>query len=147
MIENKQRPDSTVDCRPSGGLGSVGGTARIVNANPRGCQVRRRTDPEARSRAGEFLNTLAGARPTDLIWDDTFRLQGHARVGRCELIVIAPRDQEHQTVVLTVEDWDELRCDGGNSAALISDRAIVTRQHLDAALASTICDRPPPHTA
>jgi hypothetical protein len=63
------------------------------------------------------------------------------------LIVIAPRDQEHDTVVLTVEDWDELRRDGGHSAALISDRAIVTRQHLDAALATTSCNRPPPHAA
>ena len=106
-----------------------------------GCQVRRRTDLQARSRARQFLNKLTGPRPTDLSWDDTFRLQGHARVGRCELIVIAPRDQEHEPVVLTVEDWDELRRDGGNSAALVSDRAIVTRRRLDAVLAEHIVGR------
>jgi hypothetical protein len=95
----------------------------------------RRSDPEARARASEFLHTLAGAQPAELSWDDTFRLQGHAHVGRRELIVIAPRDDQHETLVLMVEDWNQLHREGSNSAALIAERAIVSPQHLESALA------------
>jgi hypothetical protein len=31
--------------------------------------------------ASEFFHALTGAHPAELSWDDTFRLQGHARVG------------------------------------------------------------------
>jgi hypothetical protein len=78
---------------------------------------------------------LAGAQPAELSWDDTFRLQGHAHVGRRELIVIAPRDDQHETLVLMVEDWNQLHREGSNSAALIAERAIVSPQHLESALA------------
>jgi hypothetical protein len=99
-----------------------------------GCQGRR-SDPEARTRATEFLHTLSGAHSTELSWDDTFRLQGHAHVDCRELIVIASRDDQHEPVVLTIEDWDQLRRQGGDSAALIAERAIVSPQHLELALA------------
>jgi hypothetical protein len=93
------------------------------------------SDPAARARACEFLHTLAGTQPAELSWDDTFCLQGHAHVGGRELIVIAPRDDQHQTVVLTVEDWDHLHYEGGNSATLIAEHAIASPQHLESVLA------------
>ena len=36
-------------------------------------------------------------------------LQGHSHFHGRELVVIAPRDEDHQTVVLTAEDWDAVR--------------------------------------
>ena len=51
-----------------------------------------RTDTECRARAREFLIHLIGAMPDDLTWDHTHRLQGHARLGGRQLVVIAPRD-------------------------------------------------------
>jgi hypothetical protein len=68
-----------------------------------------RSDAECWARATEFLTELIGSPPDDLLWDDTHHLQGHGHVGGRELIVIAPRDDNHQTIVLTTEDWDTVR--------------------------------------
>ena len=68
-----------------------------------------RTDIECWARASEFLTELIGSPPDHLLWDDTHHLRGHGHIGGRELIVIAPRDDDHQTVVLTVEDWDAVR--------------------------------------
>ena len=68
-----------------------------------------RSDVECRARASKFLIELIGSPPDDLLWDDTHRLQGHGHLRGRELIVIASRDDDHQTVVLTAEDWDALR--------------------------------------
>ena len=68
-----------------------------------------RSDAECWARASEFLTELIGSPPDDLLWDDTHHLQGHGHVGGRELIVIAPRDDDHQTIVLTTEDWDIVR--------------------------------------
>ena len=68
-----------------------------------------RPDIECWARASEFLTELIGSPPDDLRWDDTHRLRGHGHLHGRELIVIAPRDDDHQTVVLTAEDWDAVR--------------------------------------
>ncbi len=68
-----------------------------------------RPDAECWARASEFLTELIGSPPDDLVWDDTHHLQGHGRLSGRDLIVIAPRDDDHQTVVLTAEDWDAVR--------------------------------------
>lgn len=99
----------------------------------------RRSDAEARESASRYLTSLVGARQTDLSWDLTFRLQGHAQVGSCELIVIASRDWRHRPVVLTLDDWDQIRHNGCNcAAAVVAEFAIVTPQRLDA-----LVDGPP----
>jgi hypothetical protein len=70
---------------------------------------RARPDVECRATASEFLTELIGSAHEDLVWDDTHLLQGHSRLYGLELVVIAPRDEDHQTVVLTAEDWDAVR--------------------------------------
>lgn len=85
----------------------------------------RLTEDEGQARAGVFLRRLIGAAPTDLCWDETHHLQGHAHVGDRELVVIAPRDKVHETVVLTAEDWDEVRHASGELAGeMVRRRAI-----------------------
>ncbi len=68
-----------------------------------------RPDIECWAKASEFLTELIGSPPDDLLWDDTHHLRGHGHLHGRELIVIAPRDDDHQTVVLTAEDWDAVR--------------------------------------
>ena len=99
-------------------------------------RVLRRSEPECRIRARRLLETLSGSRSTDLTWDDTYRLLGHVHVGRRELILIASRDDAHQPAVLTVEDWDELRHESRNPAALIAEHAISTRHQLESLIDS-----------
>ena len=67
------------------------------------------TDDESHRKATNFLTELCGSVPHDLCWDPTHPLQGHVHIGERELVVIAPRDGAHQTVVLTVESWGEVR--------------------------------------
>ena len=71
-----------------------------------------RSDTECHARARDFLVGVLGARPDALTWDHTHRLQGHAHLGGRELVVIAPRDDAHSTVVLTTQDWDQVRLAG-----------------------------------
>jgi hypothetical protein len=66
-------------------------------------------DDECRARAGSHLIAILGAQPDHLCWDRTHQLQGHAHVGGKEFIVIAARDDLHQTLVFTPEDWEEVR--------------------------------------
>jgi hypothetical protein len=68
-----------------------------------------RPDIECRAKASEFLTELIGSPPDDLRWDDTYHLRGHGHLHGRELVVIAPRDDDHRTVVLTAEDWDAVR--------------------------------------
>ena len=62
--------------------------------------------------SGKFLTELIGSPPDDLLWDDTHHLRGHGHVYGRELIVIAPRDDDHQTIVLTPEDWEMIELHG-----------------------------------
>jgi hypothetical protein len=69
----------------------------------------RRDDRECQINATEFLTGLLGAAPDDLRWDDDHHLQGHAHSAGHEIVVIAPRDNAHHTLVFTPEDWDAIR--------------------------------------
>ena len=94
-----------------------------------------RPDIECRAKASEFLSELIGSPPDDLRWDDTYRLQGHGHVRGCELIVIAPRDDDHLTVVLTAEDWDAVRqADTDQRRHLLDACAIADHNRLVAVL-------------
>ena len=92
MITNRTTKASTMHASTNGGGG------RTV-----------RPDSACWARASEFLTELIGSPPDDLLWDDTHHLQGHGHLQGRELIVIAPRDDDHQTLVLTAEDWDAVR--------------------------------------
>ena len=71
--------------------------------------VEKLPDAECWARAWDYLMSLLGAAPDDLCWDATHHLQGHAHVDGRELVVIASRDEQHHVLVLTPEDWDEIR--------------------------------------
>ncbi len=92
-------------------------------------------DDEGQRRARLFLKQLFGTTPIDLCWDDTHHLQGHVHVADRELVVIAPRDESHEPVVLTAEDWDEIRHAPGERAGdLVRQRAIHDHDELTAAV-------------
>ena len=96
-----------------------------------------RSDTECHARARDFLVGVLGARPDALTWDHTHRLQGHAHLGGRELVVIAPRDDAHSTVVLTTQDWDQVRLAGGEQRrSLLGAYAIGDRRQLAAVLAN-----------
>lgn len=86
-----------------------------MSATARQYEPRRDRDPrrcsteECHHRADAYLTILIGTAPDDLCWDPIHQLQGHAHLGTCELVVIAPRDTAHETLVLTAEDWEEVR--------------------------------------
>jgi hypothetical protein len=66
-------------------------------------------DIDCQATARQFLTDLAGMEAPQLMWDTTYHLQGHAQLGGREFVVIAPRDDAHQPVVITAEDWDAIR--------------------------------------
>ncbi len=66
-------------------------------------------DRECRARAYAYLVELIGARPETVTWDSTHCLQGRVHLGCRELVVIAPRDDEHQPIVLTEPSWEAVR--------------------------------------
>lgn len=67
-------------------------------------------DVEAHERAMRRLAEVAGAECTERVtWDPDHHLQGHVDVGGTHLVVIAPRDDEHQTLVLSEREWDAVR--------------------------------------
>jgi hypothetical protein len=90
-----------------------------------------RSDSESRAAACEFLTGLIGSPPDDLLWDETHHLQGHGHLNGRELVVIAPRDDRHQTIVLTAEDWDAVsRANADQRRDLIKSCAILTHKRL-----------------
>jgi hypothetical protein len=95
------------------------------------------SDAECWTIATDYLRTLIGVVPPDLAWDDAHHLQGHAHVGDTELIVIAPRDDAHATVVLTAPDWEDVRRSAPDSRrSLLRERQIATRIRLAEVLAT-----------
>ena len=89
------------------------------------------SDQECRAIACEFLVEVLGALPSDLTWDSRHHLQGHAHVGEREVVVIAPRDDQHRPVLVTAEDWDAIRAaDSGQRAAVLAAAAITDRRRL-----------------
>jgi len=64
---------------------------------------------KCQARASAYLADIIGARPDTLVWDSTHCLQGHAQLGRLEIVVIATRDASKHPVVLTAPNWDAVR--------------------------------------
>lgn len=88
----------------------------------------RLTEHEGRARAGRHLQRLIGNAPNDLCWDHDHHLQGHVHVGERELVVIAPRDEVHEPIVLLAEDWDEAcHASSQRAADIVRERAIRDR--------------------
>ena len=96
------------------------------------------SDIECQARASEFLTELIGSAAENLLWDDTYHLQGHSQLHGRELVVIAPRDEHHQTVVLTAEDWDAVRrATADQRRDLLDTCAIANHERLVAVMATT----------
>ena len=94
-----------------------------------------RSDSESQAIAREFLTELIGSAPDDLEWDDTHHLQGHGHLDGHELIVIAPRDDRHRTIVLIAEDWDAVsRATADQRRELLEACAIADHDRLVAVL-------------
>ena len=51
---------------------------------------------------------MVGAPQCVLRWDETHHLRAHAHVGDREYVLIAPRDEEHEPVLLDKENWDHV---------------------------------------
>jgi hypothetical protein len=80
--------------------------------------------------------SLLGKAPDALLWDERHHLQGHAHVHGHELVVIASRDEEHHVLVLTPEDWDEIRrAPADRRGELLRRCAIEDRERLTQVLA------------
>ncbi len=98
-------------------------------------------DDEGQRRARLYLKRILGSTPIDLCWDETHHMQGHVHIADRELVIIAPRDESHEPVVLTAEDWDEIRHAPGEKAGdLVRDRAIHDHDELDEAVVRTRAD-------
>jgi len=97
-----------------------------------------RPDPQCWAEATDYLVELLGSAPDSLCWDSTHHLQGHAHAGRCELVIIAARDQEHHALVLTADDWDAVkRTTGEERRELLMACAIDSHDRLEAVLAAS----------
>ena len=71
---------------------------------------RRLSDEQAHERALRHLADRVGPGCTDdVCWDPDHHLQGHVDVEGKHWIVIAPRDDEHDPLLLTEADWDALK--------------------------------------
>ena len=68
----------------------------------------RRPDADCRARACRWFTELVGAPQGVLRWDETHHLQAHAHVGDRDYVLIAPRDEEHEPVLLDKDDWDHV---------------------------------------
>lgn len=89
------------------------------------------TDEDAHAAACSFLARLIGSQADAVRWDATYHLQGHTFVDGLELVVIAPRDRRHRTLVVTGEDWDEIhRVPRVERDALLSTCSITSRRRL-----------------
>jgi hypothetical protein len=92
-------------------------------------------DRVCRARAYTYLAGLIGTRSETVTWDSTHRLQGHVHLGSCKLVVIAPRDDEHQPIVMTEPSWDAVRRSApGQRRELIEAWAIADHAGLESVL-------------
>jgi len=71
-------------------------------------QVHRIDDASAHARARQRLAAVVGCE-CEISWDADHCLQGHADVDGSHLVVIASRDDAHEPVVLSEDDWDAVR--------------------------------------
>ena len=70
--------------------------------------ARRLDDARAHARAHDRLVEVVGC-DCEIRWDAEHCLQGHVDVGGSHLVVIAARDDAHETLVLTENEWDAVR--------------------------------------
>lgn len=102
-----------------------------------------RDDASCRAVACEYLDGLLLGVPDNacpgpaVCWDDRHHLQGHAHLGRVELVVIAPRDDRHEPLLLVEQDWDRIRRAAGDERPrLVDECAIRTPRRLRDVLSS-----------
>jgi hypothetical protein len=69
----------------------------------------RHDDSACQTTATAFLTSLSGRTPTDLQWDNTHHLQGHATCSGHPIVVIAARDTAHTAIVMTRDNWNSMR--------------------------------------
>jgi hypothetical protein len=86
-------------------------------------------DADCRARACRLFDEIVGASSGVLRWDEKHHLQAHAHVGDRDYVLIAPRDEEHEPILLDKEDWDHVsHTVGPERAALLRHYAI--RRHI-----------------
>jgi len=88
--------------------GRAAGGARGETASGAGACGRRRDDAACRARACRLFAEIVGAPQGVLRWDGQHHLQAHAHVGDRDYVLIAPRDEEHEPILLDKEDWDHV---------------------------------------
>ena len=67
-------------------------------------------DDQAHERAELYLASVFGADcECEVRWDGDHHLQGHLDHSGNHLVVIAPRDDEHDPIVMSEAEWDECR--------------------------------------
>lgn len=71
---------------------------------------RRYSDEQAHREALRHLAACVGTECAHRVcWDPDHQLQGHVDVDGRHLVLIAPRDDAHDPIVLSEQDWDALR--------------------------------------
>jgi len=72
----------------------------------------RHNDDQAHQRAERYLATVFGADgASEVCWDCDHHLQGHVDLAGKHLVVIAPRDDGHDPIVMSEAEWDAFRRD------------------------------------
>jgi hypothetical protein len=71
-------------------------------------EVHRFDDARAHARAHDRLVAAVGCE-CEIHWDADHCLQGHVDLDGSHLVVIACRDDAHQPLVLSEDEWDALR--------------------------------------
>ena len=67
-------------------------------------------DDQAHQRAERYLDSVFGAAcACEVRWDCDHHLQGHLDHCGTHLVVIAPRDDEHEPIVMSETEWDACR--------------------------------------
>jgi hypothetical protein len=67
-------------------------------------------DEQAHQRAERYLASVLGTGcPCAVLWDGDHHLQGHLDHSGTHLVVIAPRDDEHDPIVMSEIEWDACR--------------------------------------
>ena len=98
---------------PSTDAGACHPTTRTDMKGPPMPRSRRLDDQQAHKRALDHLARCVGDDCAERVcWDPVHHLQGHLDVDGTHLVVIAPRDDEHDPLVLSEADWDALRHGG-----------------------------------
>jgi hypothetical protein len=84
---------------------------RIEEVIPMSDRYVRLDDDQAHERAlAHLAAAVGGPECTERVcWDPDHHLQGHVEIGGEHLVLIAPRDDAHQPLLLAEAEWDALR--------------------------------------